>query len=224
MVVPKEELPLTIKVGNFKAYLNYKERPKRAKSCWDCKLEGHKRGDPKCLNPVKAWSSVPVSVVPKATDGYATPRLNAPKDMNAEAEALLETLKSMRSPKLGETATGEGKSDPPRARSESLSGSVNNDDGKLDSSKSVLGDESDDRGPQWEESSTSSGEVEDEDGMEDDEMEEDEEMRVDEEGKEDEEVKECEEIVEGENQTKYDMSDRIDKNAESTRNSEYSQN
>ena len=223
MVVPKEELPLTIKVGNFKAYLNYKERPKRAISCWDCKLEGHKRGDPKCPNPVKVWSTGE----PKSTDKTAAPR---PEALNSQAEALLETLKSMRSPELGETPN-EGKRDLPRARRESLSGSVNSDVSRLDSSESVLGD--DDKGPQWEDSSSSSEEKDSEDDMEDEEeMEDDDgqavvEGEVDDEReanidvedgdseKDDDGVKEDEEILDNKNQSNYDNSERIYENAES---------
>ena len=49
--VPKDTLPKTMKVGAFEAFLYYRERPKEAQKCWDCKQEGHKRGDSDCPNP-----------------------------------------------------------------------------------------------------------------------------------------------------------------------------
>ena len=103
--VPEITLSKTLKVGAFEANLYYKERPKDVMKCWDCKEEGHKRGDSECQNPRAPWSTREPKEAPekRVSESHEEEKNEEVREEVSDAtrgESLLNDLRNLHAPSL----------------------------------------------------------------------------------------------------------------------------
>ena len=78
---PDKPLPRQTQISNFKATLYYREQPKPAVKCYDCGMEGHRRGSPDCKGKLVVMHEEKGEVIPIITAQSSPPLI---PDNNAQ--------------------------------------------------------------------------------------------------------------------------------------------